>query len=229
MLIEHDRPLARTIGRPIWGSLDDDQRALFYRPWPARRAIAKSIERHRALSPDVTREPESLARRLGRAGMSDKLPTSRLILDRLRSEHYSSDATTTEEAMQKVQNDQWQEALDDDGVTPTESLVELSRVMIVEPATADGQRPVAYWQAIDDDPKMVVLVESIDCADAVTPELLASVRAGGIMSNTFVFGSLAMALDYCEADTADGERSCIVLARRIDEPDFGERPAGELC
>jgi hypothetical protein len=131
--------------------------------------------------------------------------------------------------MQKIQNDQWQEALDDDGVTPTEGLVELSRVMIVEPATADGQRPVAYWQAIDDDPKMVVLVESIDCADAMTTELLASVRAGGIMSNVFVFGSLAMALDFCEAETDNGQRSCIVFAKRIDEPAYGERGPGLLC
>jgi hypothetical protein len=161
--------------------------------------------------------------------MTDKQPTTRLILDRLRGEHYTIEASSPAEAKQKVRDGQWQEGCEPDDVTPEESLVELPRVMIVEPATATGEGNVAYWLAIDDDQLMVVLVESIDCPDAMTTELLASVRAGGIMSNVFVFGSLAMALDFCEAETDNGQRSCIVLARRIDEPSYGERPAGLLC
>jgi hypothetical protein len=167
------------------GSLADDQRALFYRPPAARRAIAKSIERHRALSPDVAREPESLARQSGRARMETQPPPI-------------------------VQ-------------------APLARVLLIEPVTSDGSRDLAYWNSVDADPLMVVLVEAIDSAAEPTPELLADVRAGTITSNVFPFSTLALALAFADRETDNGDATCIVLAKRIDEPAYGERGPGLLC
>jgi hypothetical protein len=161
--------------------------------------------------------------------METQPPPTRLIFDRVRGEHYIFDAETPEQAKQKVQNDQWQEALDDAGVTPIESLVELTRVLMVEPATYNDDRNLAYWTSVDVDPIMVVLVEAIDSAAEPTPELLADVRAGTVMSNVFPFSTLALALAFADRETENGDASCIVLAKRIDEPAYGERASGLLC
>ena len=104
---------------------------------------------------------------------------------------------------------------------------ETATTLIIEPAT-EGRSNDVYWQAIDDDPSMVVVVEVIEDADAPTSELVSRVRAGEIMSNTFVFSRKSLAIEFGDSNTASG-RSCLLFARRIDEPDFGEKPAGELC
>lgn len=103
------------------------------------------------------------------------------------------------------------------------------RVMVIEPVTWNGDRDLAYWNSVDADPLMVVLVEAIDSPAEPTPELLADVRAGTVMSNVFPFSTLALALAFADRETDNGDASCIVFAKRIDEPAFGERAPGLLC
>jgi hypothetical protein len=105
----------------------------------------------------------------------------------------------------------------------------LARVLVIEPVTANGARNLAYWNSVDADPLMVVLVEAIDSAAEPTPELLADVRAGTITSNVFPFSTLALALAFADRETDNGDATCIVLAKRIDEPSYGERGPGLLC
>jgi hypothetical protein len=105
----------------------------------------------------------------------------------------------------------------------------LARVLVIEPVTWNGDRDLAYWTSVDTDPLMIVLVEAIDSAEPPTVELLADVRAGTIMSNVFPFSTLALALAFADREAENGDASCIVFAKRIDEPAYGERAPGLLC
>jgi hypothetical protein len=102
----------------------------------------------------------------------------------------------------------------------------LARVLVIEPVTWNGDRDLAYWTSVDTDPLMIVLVEAIDSTEPPTVELLSDVRAGAIMSNVFPFSTLALALAFADQETDNGDASCIVFAKRIDEPAYGERGPG---
>jgi hypothetical protein len=45
----------------------------------------------------------------------------------------------------------------------------------------------------------------------------------------FPFSTLALALAFADRETENGDASCIVFAKRIDEPAYGERAPGLLC
>lgn len=102
-----------------------------------------------------------------------------------------------------------------------------SRILIVEPATEGGVRNVDYWDAIEADPLMIVIVESIDEivddseVEPMVEEIIARVRLGELMSSSFAFTSLERALEF-----ADPSSWYVIYARRLDDPKFGEGSDG---
>ncbi len=81
--------------------------------------------------------------------------------------------------------------------------------LYIEPATASGEPNSGYWAAVDEDPDMIVCVES-----------------QGQRPQVFCFRTVARARDYI--DTTPDELSHLVYARQLDEPGFGEVPREEM-